>query len=306
MLPRFFSLHLRIHAVRSAFPLHTYLLTIFSAGFAREYNQLSPRAGGYGFNGIAYHGYNNDGSCKTESQVASDLLSIASSGYTLVRLYGLDCNQAANTLAAAENFGIKLFVSVAATDLSHLSSDLSSLDSQVGSNWASINTVSVGNGLVSSGSYSAADVVAAISQARSILQGYGYSGSVVAVDTDTVLSDNPSLCGASDYCAAICEPYYGGVSSSNAGSFCASQIASLRSTLANAGQTIVIAETGWPTSGAVNGNAVPSQNDQVTALNSIQNAFGSDPSSAILYEAFNSPWASPGQLGVNQYFGIIR
>jgi exo-beta-1,3-glucanase (GH17 family) len=86
------------------------LLTIFSAGFAREYNQLSPRAGDYGFNGVAYHGYSNDGNCKTKDQVASDLLSIASSGYSLVRLYGLDCNQVANTLAAAETFGIKLFV----------------------------------------------------------------------------------------------------------------------------------------------------------------------------------------------------
>ncbi|KAK4946874.1 Cell surface mannoprotein mp65, partial [Elasticomyces elasticus] len=59
---------------------------------------------------ISYSPYNADGTCKTQDQVNSDFQKI--NGYSMVRIYGTDCNQASTVLNAVASKGMKLFAGV--------------------------------------------------------------------------------------------------------------------------------------------------------------------------------------------------
>ena len=67
-------------------------------------------SGGPGFgSAVAYTPYNADQSCKSTSQVAADFQKI--SGYEVVRLYGTDCNQVSNVIAATHG-SVKLLLGI--------------------------------------------------------------------------------------------------------------------------------------------------------------------------------------------------
>ena len=58
---------------------------------------------------VAYTPYNADQTCKSSSQVAADFQKI--SGYEVVRLYGTDCNQISNVIAATHG-SVSLFLGI--------------------------------------------------------------------------------------------------------------------------------------------------------------------------------------------------
>lgn len=58
---------------------------------------------------VAYTPYNADQSCKSISQVAADFQKIG--GYEVVRLYGTDCNQISNVIAATHS-SVKLLLGI--------------------------------------------------------------------------------------------------------------------------------------------------------------------------------------------------
>lgn len=257
---------------------------------------------GYGF---SYSPYSADGSCKSQDQVNSDLASIGS-GYSLVRIYGTDCNQVSTVLAAAKTHGFKLFAGI--FDLGSLSSEIATIVSAANGDWSQFHTVSIGNELVNSGTASAATVVAAIGTARGLLKAAGYTGHVVTVDTLVAARANPSLCDASDYCAVNCHPFFdGNTVAANAGSFLTTQIPTLQAVLANKSQQVVVTETGWPWQGDANGVAVPSPANQAAALGSIKGAFTSTPEAVILFTPYNDLWKqnSPAQFNAEQYWGFV-
>jgi exo-beta-1,3-glucanase (GH17 family) len=257
---------------------------------------------GSGF-GIVYSPYNADGTCKSQTQVTKDFEAI--NGYSRVRIYGTDCNQVSNVLTAAKAKGMKLFAGV--YDINALSTEIATIISAARGDWSQFETISIGNELVNSGSASASAVVAAITTARGLLKAAGYSGNVVTVDTLVASRANPSLCDASDFCAVNCHPFFdGGVTASESGKFLTTMIPTLQSKLANSNQQIVITETGWPWQGETNGKAVPSLENQSSALSSIKSAFTSSPGSIILFTAFNDMWKknTAAQFGAEQYWGM--
>jgi exo-beta-1,3-glucanase (GH17 family) len=228
------------------------------------------------------------------------------SGYSLVRTYGTDCNQVATVLTAAKAKGLKLFVGI--YDLGTLSDEVSTIVSAASNDWDSVDTISVGNELVNDGTATAAQVVAAIGTARTLLKTAGYNGKVVTVDTLVATRNNPSLCDASDYCTVNCHPFFdGNTVAADSGSFLTTQIATLRAVLSNANQEIVITETGWPWKGETNGVAVPSVANQEAALSSIKSTFSSNPEGVVLFTPFNDLWKTntAAQFGAEQYWGFI-
>jgi exo-beta-1,3-glucanase (GH17 family) len=224
----------------------------------------------------------------------------------MVRIYGTDCNQVATVLAAAQSKGLKLFAGV--FDLSTLSSEIATIVSAAGGNWGAFDTISIGNELVNDGTASAAEVVAAIGTARSLLRAAGYPGKVVTVDTLVAARANPSICDASDYCAVNCHPFFDGAyAAADAGAFLETQIPTLRAVLSNPSQDIVISETGWPWQGESNGLAVPSPANQEAAMSSIKASFSSAPESVILFSTFNDLWKSntAAEFQAEQYWGFL-
>lgn len=242
-----------------------------------------PAPGGSDFSsGITYSPYNADNSCKSATQVATDLQMIR--GYSLIRLYGTDCDQIANVLAAIQGKGISLFLGI--FDISKLQDECQTIIDAVSGDWGSINAVSVGNELVNQGKASVGQVTAAIGQVRDTLKGAGYSGPVVTVDTMVAMKANPELCHASDFCAINCHAFFdGNVVADAAGDF-VKQWADMVSEAAN-GKNVIVTESGWPSQGEANNKAIASKENQGAAIDSIRLKMGKN---VILYNAFNDLW----------------
>ncbi|KAK4990827.1 Cell surface mannoprotein mp65 [Elasticomyces elasticus] len=252
---------------------------------------------------ISYSPYNADGTCKTQDQVNSDFQKI--NGYSMVRIYGTDCNQASTVLNAVASKGMKLFAGV--YDITKVTAELQLIikaANAINGGWAAIDTISIGNEGVNNGAYTVSAVVSAIGTARSTLSGTGFSGKIVTVDTFVAIIANPELCRASDYAAANCHAFFdGGVTAQGAGAFVLGQAQAVSK--ACGGKNTVITESGWPSQGNANGAAVPSLSNQKDAINSLKSHFSSN---MVLFTAFNDMWKknNAGTFGAEQYWGIIN
>ncbi|CAZ83688.1 unnamed protein product [Tuber melanosporum] len=248
--------------------------------------------------GIVYSPYNADGTCKDEATFLSDTEKLRDFSY--LRLYGIDCNQVPNGIAAAKKYDFQLFLGI--HNVPDCENEIGKLITMVANNWALVHTVSVGNEVVNSGQMSAESVVAKVKIARSLLGAAGYTGSVVTVDTFVAIMANPVLCEASDYVAANCHPFFDGkVDASAAGDFLKTQSENVKK--ACGGKKVLITETGWPHEGSPNGAAVPSVDNQGVALSSIKNAMGLD---VCYFTAFDDNWKTdtPATFNAEKHWGI--
>lgn len=257
----------------------------------------SPQGPGFK-SAISYSPYNPDQTCKVPAQVAKDLEKLDS--FSVVRLYGTDCNQTANVLAATQGKSIQIFAGF--FDIKDIPNEVQLLSTAVNGDWSRVNTVGVGNELVNNGA-SAGSVIAAIDQARGLLKTAGYSGPVVTVDTMVAMKANIELCHASDYCAINCHAFFDPhVSAEGAADFVlgwAQQISSLAG-----GKATVVTETGWPSSGASHDNAVPSKENQAMVVSALKAKFSSN---MILFSAYNNKWRqdNSGTFGAEKFWGIL-
>jgi len=257
---------------------------------------VSSSSNGQSGHSITYSPYNADGTCKTQAQVNADFTKI--SGYGMVRIYGVDCNQCVTVGKATKAAGMKLFAGI--YDINQIASSVATI--VAAGNLDNIHTVSVGNELVNSGQASVAQVVAAVGSARSLLQAAGYKGKVVTVDTFSAILANPALCQASDYAAANAHAFFSSLTNAaSAGTFVAGAAAAVSK--ACGGMETIITETGWPSQGSANGAAVPSSSDQQTAIASIKAAMSNN---VIIFNAFNDLWKKDNSytFGAEKYWGI--
>lgn len=255
-------------------------------------------SGSSGAKGVTYSPYSDNGGCKSSSQISSEIAEL--SGFNIIRLYGVDCNQVEAVLAAKSK-SQKVFAGI--YDVSNIESGIESLASAVKSSgsWDDIYTVSIGNELVNGGQATASQIAQYVATGRSALKAAGYSGPVVSVDTFIAIINNPELCEHSDYIAANAHAFFdGNVDAEGAGEWVLQQIQRVSS--ACNGKNVMITETGWPSQGETNSKAVPSKSNQKAAVASIKSSCGND---VLLFTAFNDPWKAPGAFNAEQYWGIL-
>jgi len=249
--------------------------------------------------GITYSPYKKDGTCKNQDQVNSDFEKI--NGYGVVRIYETSCNQVSTVLSAAKAKGMKLFAGI--SDLKQVSSDIQTIIDAVKGDWSSIDTIAIGNELVFFKKASADAVISVMNSAKGQLKNAGFTGRVVTVDTVQAHLDNPQLCAESSYCAVNCHAFFDPhTDASSAGKFVISQAQSVA--VLHPAKDTVITESGWPSAGEANANAVPSQANQQAAIASLKNHFSG---SLILFSAFNEPYKqdNSGTHGVERFWGIL-
>ncbi|EKD14189.1 uncharacterized protein L3040_003669 [Drepanopeziza brunnea f. sp. 'multigermtubi'] len=264
----------------------------------------APSSGDKSGFGLVYSPYKADGTCKTQKDVSLDFESI-SKDYTLIRLYGTDCDQVATVLPVIKERGIKLFAGI--FEITDLQSEVNTIAEAADGDWSNFHTISVGNELVNFGKATPEAIVAAIGEARGLLKAAGYTGNVVAVDTLVAARANPSICDASDYCAVNCHPFFdGNVAAEDSGKFLTEQTATLKEKLADKNMKVVVAETGWPWQGLTNGKAVPSLTNQQAAIKSIKTSYSDSPESVILFTAFNDLWKTndASQYQAEEFWGL--
>ncbi|KAK3321669.1 cell wall glucanase [Apodospora peruviana] len=260
------------------------------------------------FTGVTYSPYNSDGTCKTAAQVFADIQQLEG-GYSMIRIYGTDCDQIANVMTAADAIGASVFLGI--FDIDDLEAQIAALVDAVLNHggWSLVDTVSVGNELVNNGQATPDQVMDAVTAARAVLRVKGYAGPVVTVDTFIAVQQHPVLCDASDYCAMNVHAFFDpNTSADQAGNFVLRQVANVREVLADRTQRVVVTEAGWPTQGNANDKAVPGKQNQLTATKSIVSEFGGQEGlgNLILFTAFNDPWkkAEPGTFYAEQFWGM--
>lgn len=255
--------------------------------------------GSAGAKGVTYSPY-KVGGCKSASEVASDLAQLT--GFDIIRIYGVDCNQVDNVLKAKQP-NQKVFAGI--FDVSQISQGIASIAASIkntGSSWNDIHTISVGNELVNNGQATPAQIVAYVAQAKAALSGTGYTGPVVSVDTFIAVINNPALCDASDYIAINAHAFFDGhIAAADAGPWVLQQIQRVATTCP--GKQVFVTETGWPSQGDSNGVAVPSKPNQEAAIASIKSTCGND---ATLFTAFNDYWKVDGPFNAEKYWGIFN
>ncbi|KAF4987893.1 hypothetical protein FDECE_15263 [Fusarium decemcellulare] len=292
------------HTVAHATPTPTGAETV-PTGYPSEPDSgypLGPGSGS-GLPGISYAPYRGDHQCKTKDEVHDDLSRLKGS-YSLVRIYGTDCDQVPILYSCAKDSGMKLFLGI--WDLDAVAEEAQKIIDGVNGDWSIVKTVSVGNELVNNGAASPAKVIAAVKQARNILRAAGYQGPVVTVDTFVAASANPELCAESDYCAINAHAFFDAtVSADQAGSWLTKTVKNIKAKLPS-DKRVVICETGWPVKGNSNGLAVPGLAEQKKAIAAIEAAFADNMDDLILFSAFNDPWKKEEAPTFNSepYWGI--
>lgn len=258
----------------------------------------SGNAGSSGFKGITYTPYNSDGSCKSSSQVKSDLEQL--SGYPVLRLYGTDCDQVANVFQGKSD-SQKVFLGIYYVDqISQSVQTISDAVEKYGS-WDDVVTISVGNELVNGGQAVPSQVGKYIDEGRSQLKSAGYNGDVVSVDTFIAVINNPELCKYSDYMAVNAHAFFDKATpAEKAGSWLLQQIQRVYEAC-NGEKKVIVVESGWPSQGQTYGSAVPSKSNQKAAIEDIAKVCGDD---TYAFTAFNDMWKPDGEYGVEKWFGI--
>lgn len=237
--------------------------------------------------GIAYAPYTAAGGCKDESQILDDFAKLNGS-YSIIRIYGTDCDQVALSLKAIEGMSVKLFLGI--WDVNSVADEAQKIITGIDGKWNLVHTVSVGNERVNAGEASPETVVAAIKLARSLLRAAGYDGPVVTVDTFVAVIAHPELCEASDYCAFNAHAFFDAtVVADQAGTWLTKTVTSVKDAISGQ-KKFMVTESGWPCKGLPNGLAVPSASEQKAAIASIRKAFAQNLDEVVLFSAFNTPW----------------
>ncbi|KAF3898742.1 Cell wall glucanase [Trichophyton interdigitale] len=252
--------------------------------------------------GICYAPYAADGKCKNQDQVNADFAKL--NEYSIVRSYGVDCNQIAMMLNAAKAYNKKVMLGL--FTIQNVDSDLNIFLAAAKNNWAYIYAVAIGNEVVNTGKASANALVNAVNHSRDLLRSNGYNGPVVAVDTVNAMTAHPEICYASDFCAVNIHPFFDPhTSASEAGQFVREQSKAVSNAVYGA-KRVIVTETGWPHGGYQNGEAFPSRENQRVAIENIKQAYKDTNGELFLFSAFDDPWKVDGSntFGAEKYWGI--
>jgi exo-beta-1,3-glucanase (GH17 family) len=150
---------------------------------------------------------------------------------------------------------------------------------------------------VSQGHISASGLVSFIQTATTKLRAAGYNGVISTAEIVSTFQSNPSLCSCLDSTvSAQIHPFFDpNTQPSDAGTFVLSQIQLVKS--ACGGKTVIVSETGWPSSGA----SKASTSDQATAIASLKSIVGS---ADITFFSFTDDYWKAG-AAVEQAFGMV-
>lgn len=255
---------------------------------------------------MTYMPYTQEGTCKPASQVATDIASIRARGFSTVRLYANDCSAAQTVGAACAVSGLKMILGIYVDDDgtgdSVVREQVAELADWGRDNWDLVELVVVGNEALYN-DYLSADALAQLIHAtRDTLAQAGYSGPVTTTEPmSTMERYGATLCPAIDIVTANIHPFFDGrVTAAQAGDFVAEQLARL-SRFCNDEKEAFSLETGWPSHGKANGQAVPGVVEQRVAIKGIMRAAGAR---TVIASFEDDVWREPGDLGVEQYWGV--
>lgn len=258
---------------------------------------------GSGQMGMTFSPYTSSGDCMSQDEVTKNLKVINEKGFNLVRVYSTDCNSLEYIGSACKALGMKMILGVYIE-----SSGTSGAQEQVQAitqwaQWSMVELIVVGNEAVSSGYVTAAQLASFITSSKSSFKSAGYTGQVTTTEPIDIWQQYGAsdLCSPVDIVGANIHPFFNSATTAaQAGAFALSEYKILEKLCS---KDVLNLETGWPSAGSANGDAVPGTAEQKTAIQGIAKTIGSK---SIFFSYANDDWKSPGEFGVEQHWGCAN
>ena len=256
---------------------------------------------------MTYSPYTSSGGCKDSGSISSDIATIASKGFSSVRLYSTDCGglEAVGSAAKANGLKLVLGIYISSTGISGAADQVTEIVSWASGDFSMVEMVVVGNEAIFNKYADASSLASFISSTKSTLQGAGFTGPVTTTEPLNTLSSAAStLCPVIDVLAANIHPFFNpSIDASGAGDFVASSLSQLAALCPGENKEAYNLETGWPHSGDANGAAVPGQSQQEVAIRSIQEKAGGK---SVFFSFVDDLWKAEGEFNVEQSWGCSR
>ncbi|KAF2737945.1 glycoside hydrolase [Polyplosphaeria fusca] len=256
--------------------------------------------------GVTYDIYSGSGGCKSASDIATDYDKMMGN-YDIVRIYGLDCDGVSAAVQKAHEHGKKIFAG-AYLPQEQLQKAVDTLHGAVqkynGGDWSIISGFSIENERVQCGDMTASGVVDTIRQAKEALKAVGYNGPVGATDTVPAVVGNPSICDAADIVFVNIHAFFDSDCRAEDAGICVQRhVDEVKKACGN--KRVVITESGWPSQGEANGNAVPGRANQQAAIESLKSQFKND---IFIFSAFDTMWKadSGDTFNAEKYWGVMK
>ncbi|KAF3939906.1 hypothetical protein ABW19_dt0201384 [Dactylella cylindrospora] len=255
---------------------------------------------------ITYTQYNDDKSCKSASQIRSDIETISKKGFRSIRIYAPDCDALQPITDACKEFGVKIVMGVFIRSAPGGGYDVADVYKQVATltawkEWDITELIVIGNESVWGGIISSADLVALISDCKGKFKAAGYPGKITTSEVVSTLEANPGLCTVIDVVAVNIQPYFNGGYAADAGKFIKQQ---MEQAGAVCGLPAYCLEAGWPSGGSPLNNAIASPSDQATAIAAI---YAVDDGHISYFTTYDDGWKDPAKNGgVELHFGCAK
>ena len=255
---------------------------------------------------MAYVPYTDDLNCKSKNTIETDVATIARKGFTTIRLYATDCSSLKHVGAAAKSHNLKLILGIHIDDpeLTLAQLQIDEIITWATGDWDLIEMIAVGNEAIFNDFCTPASLASFIASARSLLRQAGYTGPITTTEPISILYENAAtLCPVIDVAAANIHPFFhSDVSAETAGKYVANQLLQLERICPGGLQAINL-ETGWPSRGRSNGEAVPGQLEQTLAITNIMKSAGGK---SVLLGFGDDLWKDEGDFGVETSWGCTH
>ncbi|CAF9940016.1 hypothetical protein IMSHALPRED_001715 [Imshaugia aleurites] len=258
---------------------------------------------------ITYTPYTDALSCLSASSIRSDVATIARKGFSSIRLYSIDCSALLHVGHAARAHGLKMIIGIhidensADTEIqiSEITDWARSNDNDDNTNWDLIELIVVGNEAIFNSYASATALASLITNTRATLRLSGYPGPLTTSEPLSILSAYAhTLCPTLDLAAATIQPFFHpSVTPGTAGAYVSAELARLAA-VCPGGLAAVSLESGWPSRGRANGEAVPGYLEQWVAVAEIVDRAGGR---SVVAGFADEAWRDEGQFGVEGSWG---
>ena len=258
---------------------------------------------------ITYTPYANDGQCKSEGAIKSDIKKIHDMGFTTIRSYSTDCGVFQYVVPECQKYGLKVIYGIflegagKGTFSDYANQQLEEIKNKAPKD--SVSMVIVGNECMFNNNCQATELASYIDYVRKELQGAGFPSDIAITTTEPVNvweEKGAALCDHIDVFAVQVHPYFtSSVSADMAGDFAKQQLEQAKKVCPGAAaKGAYITEIGWPAGGNDNGAAKANPEAQKVAMKTIQDTVGYE---SCLFSFQDDGWKHPGELGVEQHFG---
>ena len=253
---------------------------------------------------MTYTPFRSDSNCKTAEEVLEDVAKIAAAGFTTLRVYSTDCDTLPNVGAAARAHGLRLIVGIFIGTVGCDNTD-PDVGEQIAAlkawkQWDLVDLCVVANEALFNGFCTVSELTNLITHTKSELGSVGYNGPFTTTDVVAAWTENDvsSICSVIDVVATNAHAYFNSQTNpTDAGKFVAGQLAIVEKVCGKPGYVM---ETGWPKAGICNGVACAGEEQQRSAIESIQNELGNK---VVFFSFTDDPWKKPGSCNCEQHWG---